>query len=127
MKTFSGLARFTWHQSARQKALCLMLVLGAAMFAAGCGKKSENPPSSAAPPLQTTQDTAQATASATAPVAETSLQELTIDVKRWCVRNHRMPASFEEFSATAGVAIPPPPEGKKYVIGGNMQVQLVNR
>jgi len=120
MKTFSGPARFTWHQSTHQKALCLVLVLGTAMFAAGCGKNSEKPSSSATPPLQTT-------ATATNVAAAPDLMELTIDLRRWCARNHRVPASFEEFSATAGVDIPPPTAGKKYVIGGNMQIKLVDR
>ena len=120
MKTFSGLARFTWHQSTPKKALCLALVLGAAMFAAGCGKKSEKPSSSATPPLQTT-------VTATNVAAAPDLGELNRDLLRWILSNRRKPASFEDFSATAGVVIPPPPEGKKYVIGGNMQIKLVDR
>ena len=110
------------------------------MFAAGCGKKSEKPSSSATPPLQTTQDTSQPTAPssdvnsqpvpaapATNVAAAPDLGELNRDLRRWLVRNHRVPASFEDFSATAGVAIPPPPAGKKYVITKNMQILLVDR
>jgi len=132
MKTFSSPARFTWHQSTHQKALCLVLVFGAAMFAAGCGKKSEKPSSSATPPLQTTQDTSQPTAPSSdvnsQPVpAAPDLGALNRALRQWLVRNHRVPASFEDFSATAGVAIPPPPAGKKYVITKNMQILLVDR
>jgi hypothetical protein len=144
MKTFSGPARFTWHQSTHQKAVCLVLVLGAAMFAADCGKKSEKPSSSATPPLQTTQDTSQPTAPssdvnsqpvpaapatnvAAAPNAGPDLGALNHALRQWLARNHRVPASFEDFSATAGVAIPPPPAGKKYVITKRMEILLVDR
>ena len=89
------------------------------MFAAGCGKKSEKPSSSATPPWQTT-------ATATNVAGAPNLMELSVDLRRWCARNHRVPASFEEFSATAGVDIPPPPAVKKFVIGGNMQIKLVD-
>ena len=102
------------------------------MFAAGCGKKSEKPSSSATPPLQTTQDTSQPTAPSSdvnsQPVpAAPDLGALNRALRQWLVRNHRVPASFEDFSATAGVAIPPPPAGKKYVITKNMQILLVDR
>ena len=144
MKTFSGLARFAGRQSMQTSVFCLALVLGAAMFAAGCGKKSEKPSSSATPPVQTTPDTSQPTApssavnSQPAPVAPATnaaaatnaapdLAELNRDLLRWILRNRRKPASFEDFSATAGVVIPPPPAGKRYVIAKDMHIQLVDR
>jgi hypothetical protein len=97
------------------------------MFAAGCGKKSEKPSSSATPPLQTTQDPSQPTATATNVAAAPDLGELNRDLLRWILSNRRKPASFEDFSATAGVAIPPPPAGKKYIIAKDMHIQLVDR
>jgi hypothetical protein len=114
------------------------------MFAAGCGKKSEKPLSSAAPPLQTTQDTSQPAAPGSAvnsqpvPVALATnapgvtnaapdFAELRRALARWLVRNRRPPANFEDFAATAGVVIPPPPAGKKYVITKDMHIQLVDR
>ena len=140
MKTFSGLARFAGRQSTQTSVFCLALVLGAAMFAAGCGKKSEKPSSIATPPLQTTQDTSQSTAPssdvnsqpvpaapATNVVAAPDLGELNRDLLRWILRNRRKPASFEDFSATAGVVIPPPPAGKRYIIAKDMHIQLVDR
>ena len=45
----------------------------------------------------------------------------------WLVRNRRVPANFDDFAATAGVPIPPPPPGKKYIITKRMQIQLVDR
>jgi hypothetical protein len=41
--------------------------------------------------------------------------------------NHRVPANFDDFAATAGVVIPPPPAGKKYVIRKDMHIELVNQ
>lgn len=46
---------------------------------------------------------------------------------RWLVGHRRTPANFEEFAATAGVAIPPPPAGKKYMIRKDMHIALVDR
>jgi hypothetical protein len=122
----------------------LALILGAAMFAAGCGKNSEKPSSSANPPLQTAQDTPQpaapvpavksqpapvvlATNAAGATGTASELAEMRRALARWLVRNRRPPASFEEFAATAGVVIPPPPAGKKYIITKRMEIQLVDR
>jgi hypothetical protein len=144
MKMFSGSARSAGCKLAQTGISCLALVVGAAMFAAGCGKKSEKPLSSAAPPLQTTQDTSQPAAPGSAvnsqpvPVALATnapgvtnaapdFAELRRALARWLVRNRRPPANFEDFAATAGVVIPPPPAGKKYVITKDMHIQLVDR
>ena len=144
MKTFSSAVRFAGCQLAHAGIVCLALILGAAMFAAGCGKKSEKPSSSATPPLQTTQDTSQPTApgsavnsqpvpvvlatnAAAATNAAPDLVELRRALARWLVRNRRPPASFEDFAATAGVVIPPPPPGKKYILTKDMHIQLVDR
>lgn len=141
MKTFSGFARFPGRQSTRVGVFALALVLGAAMFAAGCGKaKSTGPAAGATPPLQTTQDVSQpttansqpvpatpATTVAAAPNAGPDLMPLNQALRGWLMRNRRVPASFEEFAATAGVTIPPPPVGKKYAITKRMEVVLVDR
>jgi hypothetical protein len=75
-------------------------------------------PTAAAPPVE----------SAPAPQtnSEPDLRELQRSVIRWTMVNHRAPKNFEDFAATAGVAIPPPPAGKKYVIDKTMHVHLVN-
>lgn len=61
------------------------------------------------------------------PNGEPDLSELDRYLRRWLVQNRRRPANFEEFAATAGITIPPPPAGKKYVITKRMHVQLVDR
>jgi hypothetical protein len=77
---------------------------------------------------QVQQPRANAQATPTAPAnAGPDLAELNRGLIRWIVRNRRAPGSFEEFSSSSGVSIPPPPAGKKYVIGQNMHIQLVNQ
>jgi hypothetical protein len=46
---------------------------------------------------------------------------------RWLIANKRRPKDFADFAATSGVAIPPPPAGKRYVIGKDMHILLVDR
>jgi len=46
---------------------------------------------------------------------------------RWLIANKRRPKDFDDFAATAGMPIPPPPAGKKYAIGDNMHIVLVNQ
>jgi hypothetical protein len=48
---------------------------------------------------------------------------LTTALRRWMIAHKRAPTDFEEFSA--GMQIPPPPPGKKYIIGKNNRVELV--
>jgi hypothetical protein len=49
------------------------------------------------------------------------------ELRKWIVRNRRPPKNFEDFAATAGVSIPPAPDGKKYVIDKTMHVILAKR
>jgi hypothetical protein len=135
MKSFPG-HKQTWFQSSTP--VYLALVVGVLLFA-GCGKAkksaAETPASSPESVKQAETDhlpvatptPAAAPALATAPNGEPDLKELDRSLLRWLMRNRRKPASFEDFSATAGVAIPPPPAGKKYVIAKNMHIQLVDR
>jgi hypothetical protein len=48
---------------------------------------------------------------------------LTTALRRWMIAHKRAPTDFEEFSA--GMQFPPPPPGKKYIIGKNNRVELV--
>jgi hypothetical protein len=61
------------------------------------------------------------------PPAAPDLKELNRNLLRWILGNRRRPQNFEEFAATANVPIPPPPAGKKYVLGKDMHIQLVDR
>jgi hypothetical protein len=61
------------------------------------------------------------------PNGQPDLTALDTALMGWLVANRRVPNSFAEFAATAGVAIPRPPPGKKYVITPRMHVQLVNQ
>ncbi len=66
-------------------------------------------------------------ATLTQPDGAVDMPELQRTVIRWVVSNRRRPNSFEDFAATAGVPIPPPPAGKKYILTRDLHVQLVNR
>jgi hypothetical protein len=61
------------------------------------------------------------------PDGSVDMAELNRYLLRWVVANQRRPASFEEFAASAGAQIPPPPAGKKYVITREMRIALENR
>jgi hypothetical protein len=118
------------------KTLGLILVAGIGLM--GCGKKPA-PASSTPTPAPTDQAAAQSSpgaapsqpmhpsASGVQSNGEPDLAELNRTLIHWIVRNRRGPSSFQDFASTAGVQIPPPPPGKKYVIGQNMHIQLVNQ
>jgi len=55
------------------------------------------------------------------------LRELNGALFDWVVQHQRRPANFEEFAASAGIQIPPPPPGKKYALNSRGLVSLVNR
>jgi hypothetical protein len=61
------------------------------------------------------------------PDGQTDLKALNRCLIRWLIANKRRPNNFEDFAATAGVPIPPPPAGKQYAIGKDMHIVLVNR
>ena len=141
METFSGSIRSAGCQTTQGRIFWLVLVLGAAMFIAGCGKKSETPPvSQTPPPSQASQaavppvspspaqnaqpaPAAPATNAATAPA---DLQSLNQQLISWVVQNHQRPKSFEDCVARANIQVPPPPAGKKYVINSRGFVALVD-
>lgn len=132
------------------KSLGLALSLATIVAVNGCGKKDTSastsnttaqsvpaqpvnptprPVQAPAQPVtvsQTPQMQANARHAAPAP-SEPDLGEINRSLIRWIVGNRRKPSSFEEFASSSGAQIPPPPAGKKYVIGANMHVQLVNQ
>jgi hypothetical protein len=141
MKMFSGSVRIVWHQLTHQKGLYLALILGVAMFATGCGKKESAAPSAttAVPQQTATQETAAAAAPShggyipPAPAATAAanaglpvLQQLNRSVIQYRMQNHRNPTSVEEVAAFAGVQVPSPPAGKKYVFNGRGLIVLVD-
>jgi len=112
----------------------LALVVGVLIFA-GCSKTKVPAAETSAPesvqPAGTDHPAAAGTTAAAAPAVvaaptgEPDLKDLDRSLLRWILKNRRRPASFEDFAATAGVAIPPAPAGKKYVLAKNMHIQLV--
>jgi len=119
----------------------LALLLGVVLATAGCKKKVQAaappPPNATAQtdagntaptsPQAPVQTLVQPQTALTQPDGQPDLSALDHTLLRWIVANRRKPASFEQFAATAGVAIPPPPAGKKYFIGKDMHIVLVNR
>ena len=109
------------------KRLCFSLLLVAGIVA-GC-KKSE-PPAPAADtqgvgeavpsPRGTDFPTSAPPAVTIAPSADpqTTLQQLSLELRRYVVRTHKIPKTSEEFAANSNVQFPPPPTGKKYAIQG---------
>jgi uncharacterized lipoprotein YmbA len=59
--------------------------------------------------------------------ADAVLAELNYQLKRWIVSNQRRPANFEEFVNSAQIQVPPPPPGKKYEMGPQVKIVLVDR
>lgn len=59
--------------------------------------------------------------------AQTVVEELNRELRRWVMRNRRKPANFEEFVSTAQMQVPPPPPGKKYTLTSRMRIELVDR
>jgi len=146
MKTRFGLKVFRCRKFA-VKLLGLCAGLTTVVAVNGCSKKAaptsnaaaQSAPIQSSPPTAPNQTFQQpivitqnqqspATAhAATAPSTGPDLAEINRTLIRWIVRNRRPPGSFEEFASSAGAPIPPAPAGKKYIIGGNMHVQLVNQ
>jgi hypothetical protein len=117
---------------------CLGLAFGAAVFMAGCGKKpaangaqqaveTNQPPSLAGTVSSSTTQAIPQQQQAVQANGQPDLPELNRAIRRWLMANHRVPANFDEFAATAGVPIPPPPAGKKYVLRKDMHIELVNQ
>jgi hypothetical protein len=151
MKKFPGFVEFASNLF-RQKWINEGAVFLALLtVAVGCGKKSDQAvsttpqtnaeaPSQPAAPVnqaanqpnpvnqanQPNQAATQVTAAPAAPAAP-DLSAVNRAVRSWILANRRPPRNFEDFAATAGVTIPPAPPGKKYVLGSDMHVQLVNQ
>src|SRR5947209_13161814 len=55
-----------------------------------------------------------------------TLEQLSLELRKYVVRTRSVPRTYEEFIAKSHVHAPPPPEGKKYVIE-NQAIVLVRR
>jgi hypothetical protein len=133
MKIYFGDDRLSFRL---EKLAVSTLVIGCLVFC-GCNK-----PKPSVAPVATEQEASQAAADHVpvytpspagaqpvnvSPNGEPDLHALNRGLLRWLAANRRAPANFEDFAATAGVAIPPPPTGKKYIIAKDMHIKLVNR
>jgi hypothetical protein len=125
MKMISGLVRFNLSSpSGRNTFFVFAVILTVAVFLTGCNK-SKPPVVHAA----VSQDTSQATEDHTlvyqsptvvAPAvvapqapAEPDFRVPDAEWISWIVGNRRPPKKFADFTATAGLPIPPPPAGKQ--------------
>jgi hypothetical protein len=114
-------------------------LLVGAIVCIGCGKAKKPSAEAPAPSPESVQQAANdhmpvyapkaplTPAVTVTPTGDPDLGELNRAMLRWLMRNRRTPASFEEFSASAGVVIPPAPAGKKYIISKDMHILLVKQ
>jgi len=121
-----------------------VIMLASTLFVSGCSRKSSDTANSQAN-AQTTQAIETANSAAPAQPGPAAVQpgpaaasiiladgqpdmaELNRVARLWILRNQRRPTSWENFAAHAGVQIPPPPPGKKFVLNKDMRVTLVDR
>ncbi|PWU17249.1 MAG: hypothetical protein C5B50_11695 [Verrucomicrobia bacterium] len=121
--------------------LCLLAML-TAMAAGGCSKHSapvattsanlaRQEDSNAVPvPAPSPHGPGPTSEPATAAVitdsgdTDATLRQLSVELRRYVVRSHSVPKTFEEFAAKSHVQMPPPPPGSKYAIQ-NQAVVLV--
>jgi len=116
---------------------CLGLMTALALVVAGCGGEPEvTPPPAGTEAAPDVSQYAPQPAPQVQPQklelpedanSDAVLAELNYQLKRWIVRNQRRPANFEEFVNSAQIHVPPPPPGKKYVMGSQVKIELVNR
>jgi hypothetical protein len=138
MKAFVFFSWLAGRRPGRQFVLRIALAGMTAMLAVGCRKQSQSAApemplpaqqTNASPPVPANQATAvdSQPPPATATNAPPDLRPLNQALINWIFQNNRRPASFEEFAASAGIQIPPPPPGKKYDIDSRGIIILVNR
>jgi hypothetical protein len=119
--------------------LVLTGLLALALVVCGCGRKKSLAAAKSSDATQAPSSTQPATGAPgpgpqalrqpetiAQPDGQTDLHALNRCLVRWLIANKRRPKDFADFAATAGVTIPPPPSGKKYAIGSNMHIVLVN-
>jgi hypothetical protein len=105
-----------------------------ALLAVGCSKQDSapktDPSTSTAPPSPRGPGwgTNTAAPAAIAPGADinATLDQLTVELRKYVVHSRSVPRTFEEFVAKSQLQVPDAPTGKKYAIR-NQAVVLVNR
>jgi hypothetical protein len=114
--------------------LCVAILCGSGLLGAGCHKKAgndaaaaTNQPQAEVPAAGAPSGTGGGRVPVAAPVPVKNASELDRALSNWVARNRRAPRNFEEFAATAGVNIPPPPNGKRYAIDKTGHVVLIKR
>ena len=114
---------------------CLALV-AVGLMVSSCGKKTEALDASpletharVPEPIAAVSDSNATPKLALSPVEDLDavLAQLTREVRKWIVRHQRPPQNFEECAASAPMQIPPAPAGKKFALGKQMRVIVVNR
>jgi hypothetical protein len=137
-RMLSRMCRFTCH-CPRWQGVLLAGIGATAILAVGCHPKDQNTeapavaqspsPTDANPsnPMTSPPVTNPGTPVTTATNAPPDLRELNGALLDWIIQNQRHPANFEEFAASSGTQIPPPPPGKKYVLNSRGLISLVDR
>ena len=57
---------------------------------------------------------------------DTTLAQLSLELRRYVLGTRSVPKNFEEFAARSGLQAPPPPTGRKYAIRGQ-EIVLVKQ
>jgi len=129
--------------------LLVIVIMTAGFLLTGCGNKKAKPsPVALQPKIQpaqpapaentpTTEAEPSTQVEASAPVAVSpgstnvnaapDFATINYTIRGWVFQHGRMPTNFNEFAATCGLQISPPPPGKQYVFDAKLHVQLVNR
>jgi hypothetical protein len=140
MNMIFGLARFNKSSASRFKSVSVFaLIFTAVFFSSGCNKSQPAAQTPAPPAADTNQTSAAAPAApvaseyasapsmiAVSPNGGADLKQLNHAYVGWIIRNGRHPKSFEEFVASSGISVPPPPAGKKYIIDKNSFINFAN-
>jgi hypothetical protein len=118
------------------RTLISLSAVGLITLSGGCSKKAEaNAPAPAATnqtqadgaPIGPPEMPAPQVQPGTPPPTVSDPAELNRELRKWILRNRRTPKDFNDFASTAGIQVPPPPEGKRYAIDKTMHVVLVKR
>jgi len=116
-----------------------MFAVGASLLisiGAGCKKEPPVPKAEAGQPAETAVPSPRGSMAATdgasqAVVADTgdlttTLNSLSLELRKYVVRTHKIPKDFDDFIAKSQVQAPAPPAGKKYAIQGQ-EIVVVKR